>query len=503
MSGFGTGNIDGGDQFSQVVLTGSAGSALTRILLAENMVPGDQPSYELAKLLFGFHPLGAKMAEAPVNMAQSQEREITVPVSGEEEIVAAYKTTWKKLGAGAGADALIKSLKTQSRIYGICALAMGDRNRPETTNQPVDWESLSDAKPYFNILDPLNTAGSLILDQNPNSPDFQKPVAARVGGKIYHPSRTLITINEMPLYIQWSDSAFGFSGRSVYQRALYPMRTFLQSLITDWLVTVKCGLLIHKAKAPGPVQNNRVLRMFGFKRSSIQGGVTGQVLTIGEGEDIVSLNFQNLEGPAKFARDNALKNTAMAASMPAKMLEQEELVGGFGEGTEDSKQIARYVDRLRIEMNPEYAFFDRITQHIAWSPAFYNIMQRAHPDAYRGVPYRTAFQAWQNAFVATWPNLLEEPESEKIQVEKVRFESVVAIIETMAPILKAPGSRATLVSWAADEISSRRKLFSNPLVIDEEEEAEAQKEAQTMGGMPGEDIEDEKEPTAPPFSGRT
>ncbi len=356
MSGFTGGNlVEGGNQFAEIILSGQAGSALSRIMLAESLTPGESPSYELAKLIFAYHPLGAKMAEAPIDKAQSQQREISIPVPGEERLIEEFRRVWKTLGEGQGADALIKSVKVQSRIYGIASLAMGDRNHPDQSDVEVKWDNLHETHPYFSTFDPLNTAGSLILDQDPNSPDFQKPIAVRVGGRQYHRSRTVIVINEAPLYILYSDSAFGFSGRSVYQRALYPMKTFLQSMITDWLVTVKCGLLIHKAKAPGSVMNNRILNFFGFKRSQLKGGVSGQVLTIDTTEEIESLNFQNLEGPARFARENALKNTAMAASMPAKLLEEEEMIGGMAEGTEDAKQIARkslpraLVERARLE----------------------------------------------------------------------------------------------------------------------------------------------------------
>lgn len=497
MSGFtgGQNTAESGNQFAEIVLQGRVGSALSRILLAEALTPGDQPSYELAKLLYAFHPLGAKMAEAPINMAQSQERLITIPVPGEEKLIGEFRRTWNVLGEGAGADALIKSVKMQSRIYGIASISMGDRNAPDDTNKEVDWTRLHETKPYFSTFDPLNTAGSLILDQNPQSPDFQKPTAVRVGGKTFHRSRTVVVINEAPLYILWSDAAFGFSGRSVYQRALFPLKTFLQSLITDWLVTVKCGLLVHKAKAPGSMQNNRVLQFFGFKRSQLKGGVTGQVLTIDTAEDIMSLNFQNLEGPAMMARNNSLKAIAMAASMPAKLLEQEELVEGLAEGTEDAKQIARYIDRIRIEMNPIYDFFDRVTQRLAWTPDFYKIMQRLYPEDYpASMPYETAFNGWMNAFTPKWPNLLAEPESKEFETEKIRFESAVAVVEVAAPLIRDSENRAALLAWLADEVNSRRKLFAAPLILDEEAEAAIE----TMPPI----AQETQEPTTPPFAAR-
>lgn len=183
MSGFeGANTAEGGDQFASILLTGDVGSALTRILMADAIVPGASPSYELCKLIYSFHPIGAKMAETPINMAQSQKREISIPVSGEERLVDAFDREWQALGA----DVLIKNVKTQSRIYGISSLVLGDRNKPDDVAGPVDWESLADATPYFKVLDPLNTAGSLVLNQDPNSPDYQTPTAVRSGTLIHH-----------------------------------------------------------------------------------------------------------------------------------------------------------------------------------------------------------------------------------------------------------------------------------------------------------------------------
>jgi len=475
MSGFqGANTTEGGNGFTEFGLTSGLGSQLTELLLAEAIVPGSPASYQVCKAIYSYHPLGAKMAEAPINMAQSQEREITIPSGPESRLVPAFKKHWKALG-GIGGDTLIHNTMRTARIYGIASIVVGDRKI--STADPLPLDRLHDLDIYFNVLDPLNTAGSLVLNQDPNSPDFQKPSAIRVANQVYHPSRSVVIMNEQPIYIEFTSSAFGFVGRSVYQRALFPLKTFLQSMVTDDMVTKKVGLLIWKAKAPGPIINNRIMNFFGWKRSQLKGGMTGNVLTIGDQEDIASLNFQNLEGAAKFARDNALKNIAMAASMPARMLEQEELVSGFGEGSEDAKQIARYIDRVRVEMAPLYSFCDTIVQRQAWSPEFYKTVQRDHSE-YKNVPYETAFYQWSNSFQATWPNLLAEPDSERIKVEETRFKSVVALVETLAPLLPDSGNKASLVSWAADEINSRRELFSSPLLIDEDALATYQPPAQ-------------------------
>lgn len=494
MSGFqGANTVEGGVGFTELGLSANVGSSLLKLLTAEDIVPGSGASYQLCKELYVTHPLGAKMAEAPINVAQSQEREITVPGGPESKLIPAFKREWKRTGK-IGADVVIANLHKTARIYGIASLVVGARGTQ--TNAPLELDKLHEQDLYFNVLDPLNTSGSLVLDQDPNSPDFQKPTAVRVGNQVYHPSRSIIIMNEQPIYIQFTSSAFGFVGRSVYQRSLFPLKTFVQSMITDQYVTQKVGLLIAKMKAPGSVVNNRILNFFGFKRTQLKAGMTGNVLTIGLEDDIASLNFQNLEGPAKFARDNALKNVAMGSGMPSKLLEQEEMIGGMAEGTEDAKQIAMYINRMRVEMDPSYAFMDAIVRRRAWTPEFYKTVQRDVPE-YKKVPYATAFYQWENSFTATWPNLLQEPESEKLEGEKIRFEAVVALVESLTPMLD-PDNKAAVVAWAADEINSRRELFSSALEIDEDKLA-----AYVPPTPMGAGGDDEKEPKAEPFGAHT
>ena len=460
MSGSQSSNLtEGGVGFSEIGLQTGAGSELLKLLAAEDIVPGSAASYQLCKSIYTFHTLGAKLVEAPINVAQSQERDITIPGGPESRLIPAFRKEWKRIGkapgsqTSCGADVIIHNLHRTARIYGIASLVVGARGKSVST--PLNLAGLSDEDLYFNVLDPLNTAGSLVLNQDPNASDYQKPMTLRVGNQEYHPSRAVIVMNEQPIYIEFTSAAFGFVGRSVYQRALYPLRTFLQSQITDALVTQKVGLLVAKMKMPGPVINSRIMNFFGIKRSALKAGMTGNVLTIGHEDSIESLNFQNLEGPAKFARDNALKNIAMGAGMPSKLLEQEEMIGGMAEGTEDAKQIAMYINRMRVEMQPSYDFMDAIVRRRAWNPGFYKTIQAEIPE-YKKVPYETAFYQWENAFTATWPNLLQEPESELLKGEEIRFKSVVALVESLSPLLD-PVNKASLVAWAADEINSRRE----------------------------------------------
>jgi hypothetical protein len=449
--------------FAIVDLLGGPKSPLVQMLLAEQIVPGSAPSYEMAKTIFAFHPLGATLTAAPITLAQSQPRQINVPVLGEKRIVAQFQESWDELGR-VGGTVLIHNWMTQSRVYGISSLGVGERGKDPST--PLDMTKIADADLFFNVFDPLNTAGSLVLNQDPNSPDFLKPQGISVNGKAWHPSRTFPKLHEQALYIEWSSSAYGFVGRSIYQRALFPLKTYLQTLITDQWVTQKAGLLVYKAASPGSFIDNVMQTMFGWKRGQIKAGVTGQVLQIGIDEDAVSLNMQNLDKAAAFARDNCLKNIATAAGMPAAIVNNETLAEGFGEGTEDAKTIARFLDYIRQDMGPAYAFVDRIVQRKAWTPAFYESLGADYPE-YRDKPFDTAIHEWTSAFTAIWPNLLTEPDSEKAKNEDVKFKAVLAMVELMGPMLD-PENKAKLITWACENLNEAAYLFASKLMIDED-----------------------------------
>lgn len=468
---------------AQIGFTNTLPSALMQLLVSdETIVPGSSPSYELCKTIYNYHALGAKMAEAPIDMAQSQDRLFQIDGAPQEELIEAFQKEWANLG-GVGADSLIKNTQALARVYGIASIAIVSRDvAPES---PLEPDELLKDDLFFNTMDPLNTAGSLVLNQNPNEPDFMKPRYITVGGKSYHPSRTAIVLNEQPIYIEWTNSAFGYVGRSVYQRALYPLKSYVSSMITDNAVTEKAGLLVAKLKAPGAIIDQRARSFFSFKRQQIQGGKTGNVLSIGVDESVESVDLKNLRDAAEFARNNILKNIATAAKMPAVMLDQETFARGMAEGTEDAKTVARYIDGLRMEMKPIYKWFDNIVMRRAWNPEFYASLQKKYPEL-ADVPYETAFYQWKNAFKAEWPNLLEEPDSEKVKVDAEITKMAISVFEVLSPQLD-PENKALTAGWLADVVNNREFMQSQPLELDLE--ALATYEPTTSEAEPKPDVE--------------
>ena len=441
-------------------VTGSSlGNSLQTFLMSPEIEPGSDTSYQLCKTIYLYHPLGAKMVETPLNMAQSQARKISIPTGPEDRIRKAFQDEWKSLNA----DKHIFNTMRLSRIYGVSAIIYGAEGVPP--NRPIDPKDLPDLNVYFNVLDPLNTAGSLVLNQNPNSPQFQKHTSIAVAGQAYHRSRACVILNEEPIYIAYTTSGFGFVGRSVFQRALFPLKSFVQSMITDDLVTKKAGVLVAMIKAVSSAGDKIMMGLLRVKRSILKEATTGNVINIGHEDKIESLNMQNVDTAMTTARKNILENIAAAASMPAQLINSQTMAEGFGEGTEDAKNIARFIDGIRTEMKPLYDFFDTIVQFRAWNPEFYKTIQAEFPEEYGAVPYKAAFYQWVNSFTAEWPSLLIEPESELIKVDEIRLKAIVSAAEVLLPILD-PVNKALLVQWLQDNFNEQVLLFKTVMALD-------------------------------------
>jgi hypothetical protein len=478
------------------IFAGFNGSALSTVLkdllMEDSIEPGSDASYQLCKTLYLYHPLGQKMADAPLTMAQSQARTITVQ-SAPDEVVKAFTDQWDKDNC----DGYIHNVYSLSRVYGIASITLGCEGKAaDIFLEPAEYWQLP---LFFNVLDPLNTAGSLVLNQVPTAADFNKPVAVRTNGATFHRSRYQVVMNETPVYLAYTTAAFGFVGRSVYQRALFPLKSFVRSMIADDMIETKLGLLVAKQEQSGSVLDAVMAKIVGLKRSLLKQAQTGQVLSIGVEEDIETLNMMNVDGAGGFARTNILKNIATAADMPAKLLENETLVQGFGEGTEDAKNIARYVGSVRKKMDPTYRWFDNIVQYRAWNPDFVLRMQSKYPQQYGGRSYFDVFAEWRATFTAEWPSLLIEPESEEVKVEDTKLKAITSVVEVLLPEMD-PDNKVRVIEWMANNLGENKRMFAHDLILDyvglgehqneqlENERAneEAQREAARLGLNAGE-----------------
>ena len=435
-------------------------SPLMEFLQAEAIEPGSPVGYQTCKAIFEFHPLAAKIIEKPIVLALSKPRILAMDMHPKDMLIKAFQDEWDSLEA----TNIIRDVTFLKRVYGVAAVIYGAEGVP--TDQPIDPWTLPDLDIYFNKLDPLNLAGSTVTNQNPNAPDFQKPKTfITAAGQPYHPSRSCIVFNNTPIYLAYQSSGFGFTGRSVFQRALYPLKSFVQSMVTDDLVTFKAGLLVIKQKQSGSIVNRLMQVGAGIKRSMLQQGVTGNVLSIDVDEDIESIDLNNTDTAMTTARDNIVANIAAATETPAILLKDEAFTNAFAEGTEDSKAIAQYVTGLRNDMRSLFTFFDKIVMHRAWTKQFYEAVQAKYPEMYAGKTYEEAFYEWKDAFRPLWENLIEETPSEKVKTEEVKLKGITEMLRTILPVIN-PENRAIAIQWAQDNLSEMPDMFKSTMQLD-------------------------------------
>lgn len=442
---------------------GSYSPELLSLLDSEDIQPGSSVGYQTCKTIYIFHPLGGKMVDRPIKMAMNEPRTVHIAqtYSLEQRLRDAFEKEWKALKA----DQHIAAAARIARIYGTSAIAMlVDTQDP---SQALDYRTLYKHNVSFNILDPLNTAGSIVLNQDPNAQDFQKVDGIKVAGKPYHKSRCVVLQNEDPIYLAYNPAAFGFTGRSVYQRALFPLKSFIQTMRTDDMVAVKGGLLVAMIKNASSIANKVMQAMSGIKRMMLKRGKTGEVLQIGHEDVIQSIDLSNLEKPLDSARNHILENIAAAADMPAILLNSETFNQGLAEGTEDAKAVAVYVDDIRRWLETVYEFFIRICQYRAWSYDFFKALRIDIPELKD--TYSVYFQSWINNFEYRWPSSLKEPESEKVKVDDIRFKAIIGMLEVLLPQVAAdPENRTSVIKWACENANTNENLFPQRIDLDYE-----------------------------------
>lgn len=451
------------------IQTTNIGDGLRGLLNAGDIATAHGLDYQLCKDLYILHPLGQKMADKPIEIAQSQRRDISIQGAGTaaDQVKERFEETWTKHLF----DELVANTASVSRVYGAGAIGCLQRGIPNS--KPLDLKNIWKSEFSFNVYDPLNTAGSLVLNQNPLARDFLHVAEMAVSGESFHRSRSRVLFNERPIYIWYVSSGFGYTGRSVYQRPLLPLKTFIQTMITDDMVSRKAGVIVAKMKQAGSLINQAMRIANGFRRNIVKEAEVGNVINIGVDEEIESIDLKNLSEPFNTARKNCIENAASGAGMPALLLNEESLGAAFHEGSEDAKVIARYIDRFRdIVLDPICNWLDPICMRLAWTPEWYETFKRQNAGEFGDVDFEVFFWRCANSYRKKWPSLLKEPESDQVEVEKVKLEAILKFVEVLLPNVPQE-EKAGVLMWATDQFNALPLLFGGgDLMIDWDRVAE-------------------------------
>lgn len=446
---------------AEIQINNNLSSELMKILDSDAIQPGSDVGYETCKLLWQFHPLGGKLVEKPINMALCKPRSYNVETDPDERVVRQFREVWERMGL----NEKVKNLFFVSRCYGAASIGVGTDGA--SCKDPIPTFGLQEEDVYINVWDPLNAAGSMVTDQNPNSRFFQQANGTlKIASKNWHPSRTLKIFHGTPIYLEYQNSSFGFTGRSVFQRVLYPLKSYIGTMVANNLVAKKAGVLVAKTDQNGSVVSGIMAAAAGKKRESVKLSENEGVLSIGTKDDIESLNLQNIDKALSTARDNIISDIAAGSDVPAILIKEEAFSNGFGEGKEDSKAISQYVDSVRQNIEPVMDYFERMVQFIAWNEDFYINLKNDFPDIITE-DYKTTFYMWSREFTAEWQELVEESPDKRRESDGKVIQQAAALFAILGPQLD-PVNRAMAVDWVASVTNATETYGDSPMIIDME-----------------------------------
>lgn len=436
-------------------------SELMQIINSDVIQPGTDVGYQTCKLLWQFHPLGGKLVEKPVNMAMCKPRTYNVETDPDERVVRQFCEVWKRMGL----NEKIKNFFYVSRCYGAAAIGVGTDGT--SCKNPIPTFGLREEDVYINIWDPLNASGSMATDPDPNSRFFQQANATlKIASKSWHPSRTLKIFNGTPIYLEYQNSTFGFTGRSVFQRVLYPMKSYIGTMVANNLVSKKAGVLVAKTEQNGSVASGIMAAATGKKRENVKISENEGVLSIGTKESIESLNLQNIDKALSTARDNIISDVAAGSDVPAILIKDEAFSQGWSEGKEDSKAISQYIDGVRQTIEPVMNYFERMVRYIAWSEDFYTSLKNDYPDIITD-DYQTTFRTWEREFEASWQELIEEAPNKRRESDSKVVQQAAALFAVLAPQLD-PVNRSMAADWLASVTNATETYGDSPMIIDKD-----------------------------------
>jgi hypothetical protein len=249
------------------------------------------------------------------------------------------------------------------------------------------------------------------------------------------------------------------------------LAAFLVSMEVDALVLKKSGVLVAKTKPVGAAANRASHWWQRKKASDVKRSLNGNVLAIETDEDISTLNMANTADAMTTARNNVISNIATALDAPAVILQNDVLTNGFGEGKEDSKVIANFVERYRNEIEHIFEFMIPRIQELAWTEEWYASFVMANPS-YASISFQSATNHWRNNFEYKWPNYLTEPDKEKREGQERIFNAYKTLYETLQAGVQNPETRRALAQSIVDLTNNddMAQLLPQPIDIQFTEE---------------------------------
>lgn len=355
--------------------------------------------------IYRYWPLGKRIATALPNFAMSAKRKFIVKDAPDE-----VNSALEESAAALQIDKVVKQATIYARIYGLSALyaAVSEPNYEALTMTDVQQQEL-----VFNVLDPLSLGGSIVIDNNPLSPTFGKPINIQVQGYKVSPHRLAFIYNDIPLYYKFTPSSFSFSGPSIYQNMTLLIRSWNRCVIALQRLATKAAAMVKTTKDSANITGyavNAARHNLELIRSIENDGIA----SIRQGDTI---EFFNLTGVSEVDSIISSLNTALMMALsdtPSGILLDKNLSVGLNDGTEDMKAILMAVEHFRLSMlQPLYNFTDKFLCYKTFTAELAVKMKREYPDLYQEYSVTQIINTWLQDYSFEWGELYPQSENEK------------------------------------------------------------------------------------------
>lgn len=421
-------------------------------------------THDIAKLIYKSHPLANRLCRYPISMAISRGFEFKIP-NAPQEAIDEFTNGLNEFQL----DTRIVQLHTLKKVFGVSSVIAGQSGRDTGDYLDFDLMANSDKNDiYFNVLEPLITAGSIVSSLDPNSGKFLNPTRVSAQGKYYHSSRCRVTQNEEEQadWLDYEATGFGFLARSAFYRAFPLLQIFLLIKLAEIKLTHKLGVLVIHHENPGNAITQQMEGVNLLKRAMIKMADVNNDILMGREDAVEAINLTNAQEVLTTLRDACLTDIATAAgNMPASLLRNESLAQGNGDGTHDKEKEDLYFVETQKSLAATYKWADEIVQRAVWTREFVARVQENHSEL-QGKSYGYIIRLWQSGYERVFNPPSVPSEQEKAQTATTIVKAMadfVAAINSAAKLGQENSSRVAM--WMANNINDL-KLLPNDLELD-------------------------------------
>lgn len=379
-------------------------------------------SYVECRDIYRYWALGKRIASSLPNFAMSAERVFSCPnhpveiVNGFEELTKQYDV-----------DNIVKQTAIYARVFGLSSLYLAVDDENDDISQPLSYKTISQHNFSFNSLDPLSMGGNIVLDTNPLSTTYQKPLRCIVQGREVASNRIITITNDIPLHLKFNPSSFSFSGASVYQNMTLLIRSWNRCVVAMQRLTTKAGALVKVSKE---ISQASGINMMAVKKNLdlIRSIENDGIASIQAGETISGFEMTGLSEIDSVI--NILNSALMMAlsDTPSGILLDRNLAEGFSDGKEDMKAILMAVDSFRNSiLLPLYNFIDKILLYKLLTPTFLQELKENNKDIYENMTEADMFMEIKQSFKSSFGELYPTNERDLAEAKYKEVDYIKAL----------------------------------------------------------------------------